>query len=129
MRKLATLFAAGLMIMSLAVPATALGVIHEMIGAECRAGGEEVVPPGQVRDGQSFVRALQATGIIESIDVSADQVTVTFDLSKPAAKYMSAGFDLTIPDAFGPGVDLVLSPLPVPNPEFPAYANCRNLNP
>lgn len=129
MRKLATLFAAGLMIMSLAVPPTALGLIHELIGAECRAGGEEVVPPGQTRDGRSFVRALQATGIIASIDVTADQVTVTFDLTKPAAKYMSAGFDLTIPNGFGPGVDLVLSPLPVPDPDFPAYANCRNLNP
>ena len=130
MRKLATLFALGLLIMALAAPPTALGFIHEKIGAECRAGGEEVIPPGQVRDGQSFVRALQATGIIESIDTSvAGQVTVNFDLSKPSAKYMSAGFDLTIPDGFGPGVDLILSPLPVPDPSFPAYANCHNLNP
>lgn len=130
MRKLATLLAAGLMIMALAAPLTARAVIHEMIGAGCRAGGEEVVPPGQIRGGQSLVRALQATGIIESIDFSvAGQVTVNFDLDKPASKYMSAGFDLTIPDGFGPGTDLILSPLPVPDPSFPAYANCRNLNP
>lgn len=130
MRKLAALFAAALMIVALAAPPAVFGIIHEKIGAGCRAGGEEVVPPGQVRDGQSLVRALQATGIIESIDTSvAGQVTVNFDLSKPSSKYMSAGFDLTIPDGFGPGVDLILSPLPVPDPSFPAHANCHNLNP
>jgi len=104
--------------------------IHEKIAAACRAGGEEVIPPGQVRDGQSFVRALQATGIIESIDSSVPgQVTVNFDLSKPSSKFMSAGFDLTIEDGAAPGVDLILSPLPVLDPSFPAHANCHNLNP
>ena len=130
MRKLAPLFIVGLMIVALAAPATTSAFIHEKIGAACRAGGEEVIPPGQVRDGQSFVRALQATGIISSIDTSvAGQVTVNFDLSKPSAKYMSAGFALTIPDGFGPGVDLILNPLPVLDPSFPAHANCHNLNP
>jgi hypothetical protein len=57
------------------------------------------------------------------------QVTVTFDPSKPSSKFMSAGFDLTIPDGFGPGVDLILSPLLVLDPSFPAHANCQNLNP
>jgi len=130
MRKLATLFALGLMVMALAAPPTALGLIHEKIAAACRAGGEEVVPPGQARDGQSFVRALLASGVIASIDTSvAGQVTVNFDLEQPSSKYMSAGFALTIPDAFGPGVDLILNPLPVLDPSFPAHANCQNLNP
>jgi len=130
MRKLATLFVLGLMIVALAAPTTALGFIHEKIGAACRAGGEEVIPPGQIRDGQSFVRALQASGVIESIDTSvAGQVTVNFDLDKPSSKFMSAGFDLVIPDGAGPGVDLILSPLPVLDPSFPAHANCHNLNP
>ncbi|MGQ0609189.1 MAG: hypothetical protein ACT4OQ_12100 [Chloroflexota bacterium] len=129
MRKLAILIALASLI-SLAAPATALGAIHEKIAAACRAGGEEVVPPGQVRDGNSFVRALQASGVIESIDTSVPgQVTVNFDLDKPSSKFMSAGFDLTIPDGAGPGVDLILSPLPVLDPSFPAHANCHNLNP
>ena len=114
----------------LAAPKTADAFIHEKIAAACRAGGEEVVPPGQVRDGNSFVRALRATGIISSIDTSvAGQVTVNFDLSKPSSKFTSAGFDLTIPDGVAPGVDLILSPLPVLDPDFPAHANCHNLNP
>lgn len=131
MRRLSLLAAAALMAASLALPAAALGAIHEKIGAACRAGGEEVVPPGQVAFGKnSFLRALQASGVIESIVSSpSGDVTITFDLDKPSSKYMSAGFDLTIPDAFGPGADLTLSPLPVLDPTFPAHANCHNLNP
>ena len=113
-----------------AAPAAAL--IHEMIGAGCRVGGfdNEVVPPGQAgaSNGNSFVRALQSTGIISSIVSTPGLVTVNFDLSKPASKYTSAGFALRIPDAFGPGVDLLLNPLPIPDPGFPAFVHCANLN-
>lgn len=131
MRRLSLLAAAGLIALAMAVPPTTLGAIHEIIGAACRAGGEEVRPPGQVAFGsKSFLRALQATGVIESIATSATgDVTITFDLDKPASKFMSAGFDLTIPNVFGPGADLTLSPLPVMDPSFAAYANCNNLNP
>ncbi len=113
----------------LASPPPAEALIHEIIAALCRAGGEEVVPPGQVHDeGNSFVAALLATGFIQSIDVSdPEQVVVHFDPTIPASKFVSAGFDLTIPDGFAPGVDLVLSPLVVPDPNFAAHMNCHNL--
>ena len=115
--------------LSTARPAYAL--IHEMIGAGCRVGGfaNEVVPPGQAgaSNGQSFVRALQATGVIESIVASPTQVTINFDLTRPNSKYTSAGFALRIPNGVAPGVDLVLSPLPVPDPGFPAFVHCANL--
>ena len=120
------------LVMSLGVNGTdrADAAIHEIIGAGCRAGGEDVEPPGQVTDGlPSLVRALQATGVIESIDETATAVTINFDLDKPSSKFMSAGFDLTIPDGIAPGVDLVLSPLPIPDPDFAAHAHCANLNP
>jgi hypothetical protein len=45
----------------------------------------------------------------------------------PNSKFMSAGFDLTIPDGVAPGVSLTLSPLVIPDPQFPAHANCNNL--
>ena len=115
----------------LATPKPAEAVIHEIIAALCRAGGEEVVPPGQASgDQNSFVRALQATGLIESIDTSdPTQVVVHFDPTVPNSKFKSAGFDLTIPDGIAPGVDLVFSPLVIPDEGFPAHANCNNLNP
>jgi hypothetical protein len=113
---------------SLVTPRPAEASIHEIIAALCRAGGEEVVPHGQNKDGQSFVRALQATGFITSIDTSdPTQVVIHFDPTVPNSKYMSAGFSLTIPNGAGLGVDLVLDPLVVPDPRFPAHANCANL--
>jgi hypothetical protein len=112
----------------LASPPKAEASIHEIIAALCRAGGEEVVPPGINRDGNSFLASLIATGFITSFDFSDPaQVVVHFDPTIPASKFMSAGFDLTIPDGFGPGVDLVLSPLVIPDPNFPAHAACHNL--
>ena len=134
MRKLtlgtvAALVLAGLTL-NLATPRPAEAFIHEIIAAMCRAGGEEVIPPGQVKVGQSFVRALMATGFITSIDTSdPTKVVIHFDPTIPASKFKSAGFDLTIPDGFAPGVDLVLSPLVVPDADFAAHANCNNLNP
>ena len=114
-----------------AAPLMTQAAIHEKIAAACRAGGEEVVPPGQVSgNGMAFVRALRATGIISSTDTSVPgQVTIHFDLSRPSSKYKSAGFDLTIPNGAGPGVDLILSPLPMLDPDFAAHARCKNLNP
>lgn len=111
----------------LVTPAPADAFIHEIIAAMCRAGGEEVIPPGQIREGQSMVRALQATGFIESIEETPTAVIIHFDPTIPASKFMSAGFDLVLEDEIAPGVDLILSPLVVPNPDFPAHENCRNL--
>jgi hypothetical protein len=104
--------------------------IHEMIGASCRFGGQDVEPPGQVggSNGNSFIRALQATGVISSIVPSETEVTINFDLSRPNAKFVSAGFALRIPSGFAPGVDLVLNPLPtIDGSTFPAFVHCANL--
>ncbi|HEX2340160.1 MAG TPA: hypothetical protein VHI98_06735 [Vicinamibacterales bacterium] len=75
------------------------------------------------------MRALQATGFIESIEETPTAVIIHFDPTIPASKFMSAGFDLVLEDEIAPGVDLILSPLVVPNPDFPAHASCHNLNP
>lgn len=127
---IATLLALGsVTAIHLASPPPAEALIHEIIAALCRAGGAEVVPPGQAHDeGNSFVAALLATGFIQSIDVSdPEQVVVHFDPAIPASKFVSAGFDLTIPNGFAPGVDLVLSPLIIPDPNFAAHMKCNNL--
>jgi len=71
----AGIFAAALVLtVNLTAPPPAEASIHEIIAALCRAGGEEVVPFGQNKGGQSFVRALQASGFITTgdLDVVAD---------------------------------------------------------
>jgi hypothetical protein len=90
---IATLVALGLVAaLHLANPPRVEAFIHEIIAAMCRAGGEEVVPPGQIRDGESFLAALMATGFITSIDSSdPSQVVIHFDPTIPASKFMSAG--------------------------------------
>jgi len=112
----------------LLTPAPAHAFIHEIIAAMCRAGGEEVIPPGQIRPGNSMVRALQATGFIESIDETETAVTINFNPDAPASKFMSTGEDLLIPGGFEDGRDLILSPLVIPNLDFPAHEHCRSLN-
>jgi hypothetical protein len=109
-------------------------IIHEMVGASCRVDGFDnpPEPPGQTgaSSGDSFARALQASGVISSIDATPTSVTINFDLSRPNAKFVSAGFSLTVPDGAGPGVSLVLNPLPtIDGSTFPAFVHCANLNP
>lgn len=111
---------------TLMTPRPAEAFIHEIIGALCRFGNEEVIPPGQVKEGtRSFVRALQATGFITGIDVTPTEVTVHFNPDIPASKFKSAGGPLTIPDGFGPGVALTLDPLVIPDPDFAAHSHCH----
>lgn len=55
-------------VMGLFVTAPAQAIIHEIVASHCN--GQEgfhpsVDPPGQLRDGQSFARALQATGVYD----------------------------------------------------------------
>ena len=128
---LAALVVAAVVALATAAPSGAF--IHEMIGANCRFGNEDVEPPGQAPgppggNAQSTIRALQATGVISSIEITATQQIVNFDLTRPNAKYVSAGFALTIPGAGLEGRDLVLNPLPVlAGSTFPAFVHCKNL--
>lgn len=124
------LAAALVLLVNLTAPPRAEASIHEIIAALCRALDEEVEPHGQNKMDQSasFLRALQASGFLTSIDTSdPSKVVLNFDPTVPNSKFISAGRDLTIPNAIAPGVDLVLSPLPIPDPNFPAHSVCANL--
>lgn len=65
-RALTVFVTTALFVGAFALPAPA--AIHELVASHC-AGGDlpnneaNVDPPGQIRDGASFVRALQASGI------------------------------------------------------------------
>lgn len=121
------------LLVNLSTPPRAEASIHEIIAALCRAGGEEVVPYGQNKmdNSASFLRALQASGFITSIEpddpTNPTKITINFDPTVPNSKFISAGFPVTIEDGVAPDVDLVLNPLIMPNPDFPAHANCNNL--
>jgi hypothetical protein len=116
-------------VMVLSTPKPAEASIHEIIAALCRFGNVEVEPRGQNALGsRSFLAALQGSGFITSIEETPTNVTINFDPTVPNSKFMSAGFDLTIPNAIAPGVSLTLSPLVIPDPSFPAHARCANLN-
>ena len=108
------LFLATLVVLAfliVAMPAEA--AIHEMVAAACN-GKDELEPPGILDASKpSFLRSLLATGIISSIVPGPGSLTINFNLDHPASKYASDGPVLVIPDGAGPGVDLILSPLPL----------------
>ena len=111
----------------LATPKPAHAFIHEIIASLCKAPPGATEPPGQSDpESKAFIRALMATGFISGIEETATQTIIHFDPSVPNAKYKSAGFDLPIPGAGTNGKTLVLSPLVIPDPDFPAHAHCPN---
>ena len=114
---------------ALATASPSGAIIHEKVGASCSVNGPPE-PNGQLgnSNGNSFARALQASGVISSIVATQGNVTINFDLSVPSAKFVSAGFALTIPDGIAPGVSLTLNPLPtIDGSTFPAFVHCANL--
>jgi hypothetical protein len=111
----------------MATPRPAHAFIHEIIAAICRAPAGDTEPPGQsLPSSKAFTRALLATGFIDFIEETATETIIHFDPTVPNSKFMSAGFDLPIPGQGTDGKTLVLSPLVVPDPSFPAHAHCAN---
>lgn len=127
---------------NVATPKPAEAFIDEIIAAYCNGDpAPGVVPPGQVRGGQSDVRALQATGLIESIDFSGlpDVIKITFNPDVPNSKIVAhVGHgnhgdpgnpdDVTIPGEPGEP-DIIITPHFEPDPDFPAFAKCPRFNP
>jgi hypothetical protein len=124
-----------------AQPASA--AIHEIVAKIC--GNGNLDPGGQIRFGeQSFLRALQATGVYTinfgsvpaagatilppgsptTADPGTVAVTVEVDFSQPASKFSDIG-----PVYFRfveAGFTVFLR---IGDPDHPAFANCKNLNP
>jgi hypothetical protein len=125
MRRLALGTVVALVVIMLTTPRPAEASIHEIIAALCRAGGEEVVPFGQNKDGESFLRALMATGFITSIESTATTLTINFDPTVPNSKFRSTGGQVSFTSPTG--VLVTLNPGVEPDPAFPAHAVCNNL--
>ena len=122
-----TALALGLAVVAitLTTPRPAEASIHEIIAAMCRAGGEEVVPFGQNKEGQSFLRALMATGFITSIESTPTTLTINFDPTVPNSKFRSTGAPVSFTTPTG--LLITLNPGVEPDPAFPAHAACNNL--
>ena len=132
---------------NVSTPKPAEAFIDEIIAAYCNGDAEPgVVPPGQVKDGQSLVRALQATGFIESIDFSGlpAVIKITFNPDVPNSKFVAHtgvtegdGHDHGDPgnpdDVTEPGdpgePDFIFTPHIVVDSNFPAFAHCPRFNP
>ena len=106
------------------VPAHA--TVHEIVAQWC-SGHEELGPPG-VSDPlkKNFARPLQAIGVVLEIrDEATHTVLITFDYDNPAVKVQSSGVHIPI------GVDedgfTVLLDLVEPDPDFPAFQQCKML--
>ena len=132
-RRLSALTLAGMLALVAVAPANA--AIHELVATFCSGGSGNVDPGGQTRFGtQSFVRALQATGIydIQFGVVPAGEaapapgtapVTVEIDYDHPASKFSDAGgyFVFVDPEA---GLTVYLE---AGFPDHPAFQHCALL--
>lgn len=122
----------GLLVGVLAIPAPA--AIHELVASHC--AGEDlpnnmanVDPPGQIRDGASFLRALQASGlyeIIEGEDPDGEPgLFITINLNdRPNSKVAWDGetyFEFEFE-----GLTVFV---PLAEPDHPALENCAKLRP
>ena len=121
---------------NVSTPRPAEAFIDEIIAAYCNGDAAPgVVPPGQGPGGRAFVRALQASGFIESIvfvpGPTGGTLTINFNPDAPNSKFRSTGGDVSEgdPDGPGPEPELILSPGIEPDPDFPAFARCPRFNP
>ena len=124
-RCLGGVFAAGVVAFGLAVvPAHA--TVHEIVAQWC-SGHEELGPRGiSDPEKKNFARPLQAVGVVLEIrDEATHTVLITFDYDHPAVKVQSSGIHIPI------GVDedgfTVLLDLVEPDPDFPAFSQCKAL--
>lgn len=108
-----------------AVPAHA--TVHEIVAQWC-SGHDALAPPGLSREGsKNFAQPLNAAGVvIVNVDPVAETIHITFDYDHPAAKVQRRA---TIPIGVDPDSGFViLLDLVEPDPDFPAFQHCPNLN-
>ena len=100
--------------------------VHEIVAQWC-SGHEELGPPG-ISDPTkgNFARPLGASGVLLEIrDEEAKTVLITFDYSHPAVKVQSTG--MTIPIGTDDEGFTILLDRIEPDPDFPAFEQCRAL--
>jgi hypothetical protein len=107
------------------VPAHA--TVHEIVAQWC-SGHDPLEPHGLSRPGsKNFAQPLNATGaVITIVDPVAKTIHITFDYGNLPVKVEPIG---TIAIGVDPDTGFViLLDLIAPDPDFPAFGRCPNLN-
>ena len=107
------------------VPAHA--TVHEIVAQWC-SGHEPLEPNGLSRPGsKNFAQPLNATGaLIVTVDPVAKTIHLSFDYGNRPVKVQKIG---TIPIGIDPDTGFtILLDLIAPDPDFPAFQNCPNVN-
>ena len=108
------------------------GAIHELVASHCAGEGlpnnlANVDPPGQIREGASFLRALQASGLYQVIEGENPDGEpgpfITINLNdRPNSKLSSDGETY-----FEFPFDGLTVFVPAAQPDHPAFENCAKL--
>jgi hypothetical protein len=102
-------------------------VVHEIYSAWC-AGKGEIEPPGLSREGsKNFAKPVMAGGVVSVhpfTGVAGPGLLVDIDFDRPQTKVVPTGQILVIGTT--PDGPLYLEGFVV-DPNFPAFANCANL--
>ena len=104
-------------------------VIHEIYAAWC-AGKGEIEPPGISREGsKNFAMPVLKSGAVSVHPVASGPlgpgVLIDIDFDRSNVKIVPTGQIIPIGEA-APGVPLYLEGFVI-DPNFPAFANCANL--
>lgn len=117
---------AGLAVMAVStVPAHA--TVHEIVAQWC-SGHEPLEPHGLSRPGsKNFAQPLNATGaVLTIVDPVAKTIHITFDYGNRPVKVQPIG---TVQIGVDPETGFaILLDLIAPDPDFPAFEHCPNVN-
>lgn len=108
-----------------ATPPPASAVVHEIVAAWCN-GGDPLDPLGLSRDGsKNFAQPVFAGGVVQIVPYAPGgpgAILIDFDFTKPQIKIVPTGQIIQLaPTVFIEGF--------VIDPTFPAFKNCKNLQP
>jgi hypothetical protein len=105
-------------------------VVHEIYAAWC-AGKGEIEPPGLSREGsKNFAMPVIKGDVVNVHPIAAGPhgpagIIIDFNFDKPQAKIVPTGAIIPI-GAMPDGTPLYLAGF-IPDPNFPAFANCAKL--
>src|SRR4051812_6866285 len=108
-----------------AVPAHA--TVHEIVAQWC-SGHDPLEPHGLSRPGsKNFAQPLNATGaVVTTVDPAAGTIHISFDYGNRPVKVQPIA---TVPIGADPDSGFtILLDLIAPDPDFPAFQHCPNVN-